>query len=115
MVPRQQLHLVGGADERGIAPVLLDGLAVRRTELHIARRQQVLQHNLLQVRGLVKLVDVDKTYLRIISFLVLPLLNNHKLPANILIFMVFASFSLDFYLYFTSTKPLLNLYYISTN
>ena len=115
MVPRQQLHLVGGADERGVATILLDGLTVWRTELHVARRQEVFQHDLLQVRGLVKLVDVDKTYLRIISFLVLPLLNNHKLPANILIFMVFASFSLDFYLYFTSTYPLPNIYHTSTN
>ena len=56
----QRLQLISGTDERGIAPVLLDGLAVRRTELHIARRQQVLQHNLLRIGGLVELVDVDE-------------------------------------------------------
>ena len=56
----QRLQLISGTDERGIAPVLLDGLAVRRTELHIARRQQVLQHNLLRIWRLVELVDIDE-------------------------------------------------------
>ena len=96
MVPRQQLHLVGGAEERGVATILLDGLTVWRTELHVARRQEVFQHDLLQVRGLVKLVDVDKTYLRIISFLVLLLLNNHKMPANILILLGICKFFIRF-------------------
>ena len=31
----QRLHLVGGADKRGVATVLLDGLAVWRTEFHV--------------------------------------------------------------------------------
>ena len=31
------LHLIGGADERGVTAILLDGLAIRRSELHIAR------------------------------------------------------------------------------
>ena len=96
MVPRQQLHLVGGADERGVATILLDGLTVWRTELHVARRQEVFQHDLLQVRGLVKLVDVDKTYIRIISFLFLPLPNNHKLPANIYILQGICKFFIRF-------------------
>ena len=56
----QRLHLVGGADERGVAAILFDGLAVGRTELHVARRQQVFQHNLLRVGGLVELVDIDQ-------------------------------------------------------
>ena len=56
----QWLLLIGGADERGIASILLDGLTVGRAELHVARRQQVLQHNLLRVGGLVELVDVDE-------------------------------------------------------
>ena len=33
----QRLQLISGTDERGIAAILLDGLAVRRTELHVAR------------------------------------------------------------------------------
>ena len=56
----QRLQLIGGTYERGIATILLDSLAIRRTELHVARRQQVFQHNLLRIGGLVKLVDVDK-------------------------------------------------------
>ena len=56
----QWLLLVGGTNERGVASVLLDGLAVRRTELHVARRKQILQHNLLRRGGLVKLVDIDE-------------------------------------------------------
>ena len=54
------LHLVGCADERGIATELLDGLAVRRAELHIARRQKILQDNLLRAGSLVELVDIDE-------------------------------------------------------
>jgi len=107
VVPHQQLHLVGGADERGVATILLNGLTVWRTELHIARRQQVLQHNLLRIRGLVKLVDVDKTYLRRNSFLVLPLLNNQKLPANILILLGICKF-------FIRILPLFCFYISST-
>ena len=56
----QRLLLVGGADKRGVASILFDGLAIRRTELHVARRQQVFQHNLLRVGGLIKLVDIDE-------------------------------------------------------
>ena len=43
----QGLSLVGGANERCVAAILLDGFAVWRTELDVARRQQVLQHDLL--------------------------------------------------------------------
>ena len=56
----QRLLLVRGADERCIAAELLDGLAVGRTELHFCRRQQVLQYDLLRIRCLVELVDVDQ-------------------------------------------------------
>ena len=57
---RQGLLLVGGANERGVAAIELDGLAIGRTELHVGRRQQVLQHNLLRRGGLVELVDIDE-------------------------------------------------------
>ena len=53
-------QLVGGTNKRGVATILLDGLAVRWTELHIARREQILQHDLLRVRRLIELIDVDK-------------------------------------------------------
>ena len=56
----QRLRLVGGTNERGIATILLDGLAIRRTELHVARRQQIFQYDLLSISGLVKLVDIDE-------------------------------------------------------
>ena len=56
----QWLLLIGGADERGITTILLDGFAVGRTELDVGRRQQIFQHNLLRVGGLVELVDVDE-------------------------------------------------------
>lgn len=36
------LGLIGGANERGIAPILLVGLTVWRTELHISGGEQVL-------------------------------------------------------------------------
>ena len=55
----QGLLLIGGADERGVAAILLDGLAIGRTELHVAGAQQVFQHDLLAVGGLVELVEVD--------------------------------------------------------
>ena len=51
-------QLVGGAYERGVATILLDGLAVWRTELHVARRQEIFQHYLLRIGGLVELVDI---------------------------------------------------------
>ena len=56
----QGLQLVGCTNKRGVSTILLDGFAVWRTELHIARRQQIFQHNLLRVGGLIKLVDVDE-------------------------------------------------------
>ena len=52
--------LVGGAYERGVASVLLVGLAVGWAELHVGRRQQVFQEHLLAGGGLVELVDVDE-------------------------------------------------------
>ena len=55
----QGLLLVRGANERGVSAELLDGLAIGRTELHLCRRQQVLQHDLLRGSGLIKLVDID--------------------------------------------------------
>ena len=57
---RERLGLVGGADERGIAAVLFISLAVRRAELHVSRREQILQQDLLPGCRLVKLVDVDQ-------------------------------------------------------
>ena len=56
----QWLLLIRGAYKRSITTILLDGLAVGRTELDVARRQQVLQHDLLRVGGLVELIDVDQ-------------------------------------------------------
>ena len=56
----QWLLLVRGTDERGVTAIQLDGLAIRRTELHVGRRQQILQHNLLRRAGLVELIDVDQ-------------------------------------------------------
>ena len=49
----QGLLLIGGTYERGVAAILLDGFAVRRTELHVARAQQIFQYDLLTVGGLV--------------------------------------------------------------
>lgn len=48
----QRLHLVGCADERGVALVLSDGLAVEWAELHIACREQVFQDDVLTGGGL---------------------------------------------------------------
>lgn len=60
----QWLHLVGGADERGVALILSDGLAVGWAELHVACREQVFQDDMLAGGGLVELVDVDQSKLR---------------------------------------------------
>ena len=54
------LGLVGGTNERGIATVLLIGLAVWRTELHIGCGEQVFQEDLLTGGGLIELVDIDE-------------------------------------------------------
>ena len=54
----QRFPLVRRADKRGVAAILLDCLAVRRPELHVGRREQILQHHLLSLCRLVKLIDV---------------------------------------------------------
>ena len=56
----KRLQLVSSADKRGITAIEFDGLAVRRTELDIARRQQIFQHNLLRRGSLVELIDIDE-------------------------------------------------------
>ena len=56
----QRHRLVGGANERGVAAMTGIGCAVGRTVLQVARRHEVLQHDLLPLGDLVELIEVDQ-------------------------------------------------------